>query len=525
MTWKPPCDEAAIRAAPCLEQADPRERRAVLVAAVLGSSLVFMDGTIVNVALPTFQRELGATIVEAQWVVEAYALFLSALLLAGGALGDRYGRRRLFALGAIVFSLASAACGLAPNLEILIAARALQGVGGALLTPGSLALISAAFSEQDRGRAIGTWSGASGIAAAIGPVAGGYLIDRVSWRLAFLINLPLAAVALYFLHHVTESRDESAGRTDWLGATLCTLGLAGVVFGLLESSRLGFGAPAVLAPLTGGVLLLAAFLFVERRRPAPMVPLVLFGSRPFSVANWLTLLLYAALGGTLFFLPFVLIELHGYSATGAGAALLPFVVIVFLLSRWAGALVDRYGSRGPLVAGPLLAALGFALLAYPAAHGSYFVTFFPAVCVLGLGMATTIAPLTTTVMNSAPARQAGVASGVNNAVSRTAGLLAVALFSLLLLHTFDASLTTSLDALPLPRPVRAAIDAERIRLAAIELPAGTPADLRPAVERAIEHAFQRGFRAIALLSAALAALGGASAALLFPRERQRRSSS
>jgi EmrB/QacA subfamily drug resistance transporter len=493
-----------------------------LVAAVLGSSLVFMDGTIVNVALPTLQHELGATIVEAQWVVEAYSLFLSALLLVGGALGDRYGRRRLFAAGTVVFSLASAGCGLAPNLTLLIVARALQGIGGALLTPGSLALISAAFSERDRGRAIGTWSGASGIAAAVGPLLGGYLIDRVSWRYAFLINLPLAAVALFVLFRgVRESRDEaSSRRTDWLGASLCTLGLLGLVFGLLESSRLGFGAPAVLGALVAGVVLLALFVVVEARSRAPMVPLELFRSRPFSVANLLTLLLYAALGGTLFFLPFNLIELHGYSATGAGAALLPFVAIVFLLSRWAGALVDRYGSRGPLIAGPLLAAVGFALLAYPSTRGSYFVTFLPGVSVLGLGMATTIAPLTTTVMNSVPSRQAGVASGINNAVSRAAGLLAIALFSILLFRTFDAKLSASLDALRVPSPFREAIDAERIRLAAIRVPEGAPASLRHAVDQAVDHAFLAGFRLLSFLSAGLAVLGAASAAMFLPREQR-----
>jgi EmrB/QacA subfamily drug resistance transporter len=496
----------------------------VLVAAVLGSSLVFMDGTIVNVALPTLQRELGATIVEAQWVVEAYALFLSALLLVGGALGDRYGRRRLFALGTIVFSLASAGCGLAPNLSLLVLARALQGIGGALLTPGSLALISAAFSERDRGRAIGTWSGASGVAAAVGPLLGGYLIDRVSWRYAFLINLPLAAVALFVLYSgVRESRDEeSSRRTDWPGAALCTLGLLGVVYGLLESSRLGFAAPAVLVALVSGVALLALFLVVQARAKAPMVPLELFRSRPFSVANLLTLLLYAALGGTLFFLPFNLIELHGYSATAAGAALLPFVAIVFLLSRWAGALVDLYGSRGPLVAGPLLAAAGFALLAYPSTSGSYFVTFLPGVSVLGLGMATTIAPLTTTVMNGVPSRQAGVASGINNAVSRAAGLLAIALFSILLYRIFDARLSASIDALPLPGALREAVDAQRIRLAAIELPRETPDALRLAVEQAVAQAFLRGFRVLSFVSAGLAVLGAASAAVLLPRVHSRR---
>jgi MFS family permease len=283
---------------------------------------------------------------------------------------------------------------------------------------------------------------------------------------------------------------------------------------------LGFGAPVVVGALVGGVVLLALFFVVEARKQAPMVPLELFRSRLFSVANLLTLLLYAALGGTLFFLPFNLIELHGYSATAAGAALLPFVAIVFLLSRWAGALVDRYGSRGPLIAGPLLAALGFALLAYPSDRGSYFVTFLPGVSVLGLGMATTIAPLTTTVMNSVPRRQAGVASGINNAVSRAAGLLAIALFSILLFRTFDHALTASLGALELPVALREAVDADRIRLAAIRVPDSAPESLRLAVEQAVDGAFLRGFRLLSFVSAGLAVLGAASAAIFLPRERR-----
>ncbi len=403
--------------------------------------MVFMDGTIVNIALPVLQRDLDASMNDVQWIVEVYLLFLSALILVGGSAGDRFGRRRMFAVGVAVFAASSLWCGLAASVPQLIAARGLQGVGGALLVPGSLALISASFREKDRGRAIGTWSGYSAIAAGLGPVFGGWLVDHVSWRWAFGFNVPLGLCVVAVLYwRVPESRDQDAADLDLVGALVATVGLGGLVFGLVEAANRGFYDPIVIGALLGGALGLAAFVLHERRARSPMVPLTLFRSRAFGGANFVTLLLYAALGGTLFFLPFNLMHVQNYSATAAGAALLPFIFLVFFLSRWSGGLVGRWGSRPPLTVGPVIVAAGFALLAWPEIGGSYWTTFFPGILVMGFGMAISIAPLTTTVMNSADVRHAGIASGFNNAVARTAGLMAVALFTLVVTSRFNADL-------------------------------------------------------------------------------------
>jgi EmrB/QacA subfamily drug resistance transporter len=490
----------------------------VLAATILGSSLTFIDGTVVGVALPVLQRELGAGMTEAQWVVESYSLMLSSLILLGGALGDRKGRRRVFSAGVVLFAAASAACGLAGGAGQLIAARAVQGVGAALLVPGSLAILSASFPEDERGRAIGTWSGFTSVAAGIGPVLGGWLVEHASWRWVFFVNLPLAAVVLALTWwRVPESRGETAqGGVDMLGAAAATLGLGGVVYGLVESGARGFGDPRVAASLVSGVALLAAFFFVERRRGArAMVPLSLFRSRTFAGANLLTLCLYGGLGGLLFFLPFDLIQVRGYSATEAGAALVPFVLTMFLLSRWAGGLVGRYGARPPLVAGPVIAAAGFALFMLPGVHaGSYWTSFFPAVVLLSLGMATTVAPLTTTVMNAVGERHAGVASGINNAVARTAGLVAVAVLGVVVTGVFARRFNSRLAALSLPDAARAELSSQAGRLAAIETPAGLSDDARLAVVRAVEESFEGGFRTVVLVCAALSLSGALGAWLL-----------
>jgi len=488
------------------------------VTAILGSSLAFVDGTVVNVALPALQRDLGVAMADVQWVVEAYALLLSALLLVGGALGDRLGRRRVYAGGIVLFAAASVACGIASGIRQLVTARAIQGVGAALLVPGSLAIISASFPERERGRAIGTWSGFSAITTACGPVLGGWLIDHLSWRWAFFVNVPVAVGVLALLLWVPESRDEGAGRIDWAGATLVTLGLGGVVYGLIESSRLGWGDARVLLGLAGGVVALLAFVAVEARSRSPMIPLALFRSRNFSGANLLTLLLYGALAGVFFFVPLDLIQVRRYSATAAGAAGLPFVTILFLLSRWSGGLLDRLGARLPLVVGPMIAAAGCALLALPGIGGSYWTPFFPAMVVLGFGMAVSIAPLTTTVMNAVDMRHGGVASGINNAVSRTAGLLAIALMAGLFLHVFTNEMDRRLTALNLAPEVAAALDAERVKLGGAEVPANARPSDRTIVDEIRAAAFVRGFRWVALLAAALALASSAAAALMIDRD-------
>lgn len=491
-----------------------RVERWVLVASILGSSMAFIDGTVVNVALPTLQQSLGATAAEVQWIVESYALTLAALLLLGGALGDRFGRRRVFSGGVALFAAASLVCALAPDIRWLILARGVQGVGGALLTPGSLALIGAILPAERRGRAIGKWSAFSAAAAGIGPVLGGWLIEVLSWRAIFWLNLPIAVATLFItLRYVPESRDPGARRLDVGGAALATLALGGLVFGLLEAPRFGFEHPLIVGSLLAGVVLLAGFIMAESRVPAPMVPIELFRSRTFSGANLLTFMLYAALGGALFFLPFNLVQVHGYTPSQAGAALLPLIVLLSTLSGWAGHLVDRYGARGPLIVGPLIAAIGFALMALPGTGGSYWTTFFPGMTALGLGMAVTVAPLTTTVMGALGQERAGLASGVNNAVSRTASLLAIAVFGLLAYQRFGSSLIRRLDQVGVPPVVQEQLARERKKLAAATVPSSLPEEARRAVQSAIESAFVDAFRLNMLFAAALA-VGGALCAWL-----------
>ncbi len=478
----------------------------ILAATILGSSLAFIDGSTVNVALPALQRSLGATVTDIQWVVNAYTLFLASLILLGGSLGDHFGRKRIFAVGIVVFAASSAWCGLAPNTGQLILARAVQGVGGALLVPGSLAIISASFPHAERGKAIGLWSGFSAITSALGPVLGGWLIDTLSWRWIFFINLPLAVLVLVFLLRVPESRDPAAKRLDIGGSLLVTLGLGALTYGLLRAGERGLGEGLVLLALGLGIVALVLFVWLESRLREPMVPLKLFASPTFSGTNLLTLLLYGALAGALFFLPLNLIQIQGYSATEAGAALLPFVLILSFLSRWAGGLITRYGARLPLTVGPLVVALGFLLFMRPGVGGSYWLTFFPPAVVLGLGMTIVVAPLTTAVMGAVPQQYAGTASGINNAASRVAGLLAIALFGLLMLAVFSSVLERGLGRLELPAQAQEAVLAQRTDLANITPPEGLSAPQQAQIRQVIEVSYLTGFRVVMALSAALAAL-------------------
>lgn len=502
-----PCDEAVVRSQPDVTDCGRTAGRWVLAAAILGSGITFVDGTVVNVALPVLQRELGATVAEAQWIVESYALMLASLILVGGSLGDNLGRRRIFLAGLVLFALASIWCGLAPNITQLIFARAAQGVGSALLVPESLALISANFGKEKRGQAIGTWSGFTAIAAGVGPVLGGWLVEQFSWRWIFFINIPIAAVALLITSlRVPESHNETAkGYLDWWGSGLATIALSCIVFGLIESNSYGLSTPLLVGIFTVAAVALAGFILVEAHQHEPMMPLEFFRSGTFAGANLLTLFLYAGLNGLLFFLPFNLIRIQGYTATAAGASLLPFVLIMFLFSRWAGGLVQRYGPKLPLIVGPVITAVGFTLFAVPDAQASsYWTSFFPAVMVMSIGMTTSVAPLTTTVMTALDERHAGVASGINNAVSRIAALLAVAVFGIFMLNSYNKNFAEQLSGIPISSDLRAHLIERSNDFVNMKIPDNVSGEIRGAIQQAIRESFVSGFRLIAYLAAALA---------------------
>ena len=469
--------------------------------------MAFIDGSVINIALPVLQKSLNGTVTDAQWIVDSYLLVLASLLLAGGALGDHLGRVRVFAAGITIFAAASVWCGFAPDMRYLIAARALQGIGAALLVPGSLALIAANFPASERGKAIGTWSAMTSLAIIAGPLLGGWLVQTVSWRAIFFINVPIAAVTLWIVWRTEmPAASETVGDPrpiDWTGTVLITIALATLTYALIQTAmRYAAFAMAVMA--------LGAFIILERRISDPIVPLTMFRSRAFTAANVLTLLLYAALSVAIFLLPFNFLQLQGYSPAKAGAAFLPLVVTMSLLSRWTGALADRIGPRLPLIVGPLTAAAGFALLALPGIGGPYWKTFFPGLVVLGIGMAITVAPLTTTVMTSIDdERHAGAASGINNAISRVAGLLAIALFGTISVFVFARALDVRLAGEN--AAVRSVMLAQSAKLAAAE----PPANLEPAAGRriraAVELSFLRAFRVNMFAAAALAATSALAA--------------
>jgi EmrB/QacA subfamily drug resistance transporter len=484
--------------------------------------MAFIDSTVVNVALPAIQGSFHATVVDMQWVVESYGLFLGALILIGGSLGDVFGRRRIYLVGVAIFSVASAGCGFALSIHQLIAARCIQGVGAALLVPGSLAIISTSFDEKSRGQAIGTWSASTAITSAIGPVLGGWLVEHASWRWAFFINLPIAASVIPIsLWRIPGSRHPTAGRIDWIGALLATLGLGGLVYGFLESVNLGWTNRLVFGTLIVGFAGLITFVFVEARLPSPMVPLTLFRSKRFSGANLLTFLLYAAIGVFFFLFPLNLIQVQGYSPAAAGIAILPLILLMFLLSRWAGGLVARYGARGPLMVGPLIASIGFALFSVPTVGDSYWKSFFPAIIVLGFGMAVTVAPLTTVVMNSVREDRAGTASGINNAVARVAGVLAIAVVGIVMVKAFSFRLDRSLAGLSLPSYIRQEVQANEIKLAGLQLPAGLDPTVNAAIKASVRVAFVYGFRIVMSICAGLSLASAAVAWLMIPPAHDR----
>jgi EmrB/QacA subfamily drug resistance transporter len=516
-----PCDIGVIDGTKISSPCQPSSRPWIIAAASLGSGMAFLDSTILNVALPALQSDLGASVRAVQWTYGAYALVLSALLLVGGTLGDRFGRRRVFVLGATIFAVASVWCALAPGTAQLITARGVQGVGGALLVPASLAIIGASFEGRLKAKAIGTWGALSAIAMAVGPVLGGWLVEEVSWRAAFLINPVLAAVAIPIaLWHVPESRDPEAHNLDLAGAVLATAGLAGLVYGLIESSAWGLGAPRVLAALGLGSVALAAFVSVERHAKDPMVPPSLFRSRNFDGANLVTLLFYMALTGSLYFLPFLMMQVHGYSALVAGSVFLPFVAMAFLIGRLSGRISARFGSKIPLVVASLAVLVGLLLFAVPGVeHGSYWTSFFPAMVVQGIGMALAITPLTTVALGSVDREHSGLASGVNNAVARVAGLMAVALLGVFVYGVFSASLDARLDRMDLSGEIRSEMEAAKTHLGAAEAPEGVEAVTAAHIERAIDESFVAGFRAVMLASAGLALASALVAALLVSDRR------
>ena len=509
---KPPSDEAVIKSGHDFIPHSRATARWILAATILGSSLAFIDSTVVNVALPALQTNLGGSVTDIQWVVESYGLVLGALILVGGSLGDLYGRRRIFVIGVAIFAIASIGCGLAPNIPTLVFARTIQGLGAAFLVPGSLSILSASFDEKERGHAIGTWSGFTAITTAIGPVLGGWLIQHASWRWAFFINVPIAAAVLVLsLWRVPESKAGETGNIDWAGAIIVTLGLGGLAYGFIESTRLGWSNPYIWGALIAGITFLIAFFFVETRVELPMVPLGLFRSRNFSGANLLTLFLYAALGIFFFLYPLDLIQIQHYSATATGAAALPLILLMFLMSRWSGGLVARYGPKRPLIIGPVIAAAGFLLFAAPSVGGSYWDTFFPAFVVLGFGLAVSVAPVTTVVMNAVEQDRAGTASGINNAVARVAGLLAIAILGAAMTGAFAFHLNRSLRVLAIPTSAMKELQSNEIRLAALKVPAGIDPNIGATIRISVDRAFVFGFRFVMLICAALSIASAAFA--------------
>lgn len=508
---------------PCPRRARPW----ILAATILGSSMAFIDGTVVNVALPAIQQNFTASVTAMTWVVNAYTLFLAALILPGGSAGDLFGRRLVFSTGVVAFALASVLCGYAPDVETLIAARALQGVGGALLIPGSLSIITAFYAPAERGKAIGLWAGASAITTALGPPLGGWLIEAISWRWIFFINIPLAIITLWItLRNMPESRSKTPRRIDVPGALLAVIGLGSFVLGLTTSARTRDAGWDVALLLGGGALVFALFLFVEFRSTSPMMPLHLFRSGNFRGANLLTLFLYFSLSGVFFFLPFLLIQVQGYTHFQAGMAFIPFPLLMFLLSRWSGSLVSSYGAKLPLVVGPLVAAAGCLLfgLMGPAGAGpaDYWSTVFPAMILMSAGMAVSVAPLTTTVMNAVDDDDAGAASGVNNAVSRIAGLKAVAVLGAVALLIYPVELRDRLSALEaawgvaVPPAVYEHLLREQDRMAATQIPDDFALDesRRVAIRGAINGAFLKSYRVAMFIAAALAFLSAACAAVM-----------
>jgi EmrB/QacA subfamily drug resistance transporter len=487
-----------------------RRKRLALLAAILGSFVAALDATAVNIALPAIENDLGGGLAGQQWVSNAYLLTLGSLILVGGSLADIYGERRIFTIGVAGFGIVSIVCALAPSIEVLVAARALQGVFGALLTPSALAVIVASFSPDERGGAIGSWTAWGGIAMVIGPLAGGWLVDVASWRWIFAINVPFVIATIVIIQAAVPARAGEAAREplDVIGAALCALGLAGPVFALIREPRSGWGSPDVIVPAVVGVALLAAFVVHEARTPHPMLPLSLFRRRNFTFGNLETLAMYGGLSAVIFFLVLFLQQVAGYDALQAGMATLPITIVTFLLARRAGRLADRFGPRWFMGLGPLVAAFGLALLQRVDANVDYVTDLLPAIVLFAIGLSATVAPLTATVLADADEHNAGIASGVNNAIARVAGLLAVAALGAVVAGQFATTIDERLAGEQLSPAAQEVVREAKDRTLTTVDPVGLPAGEAVTVSRAAEDASVTAFHRGVGIAAALVALGG-----------------
>ncbi len=483
-----------------------RRKRLALLAAIMGSFVAALDATAVNVALPAIRADLGGGLAGQQWVSNAYLLALGSLILVGGSLGDVFGERRVFSIGVAGFGIVSLLCAIAPSIEALIACRALQGAFGALLTPSALAVIVAAFPQKERGSAIGSWTAWAGIATVVGPLAGGFLVGAVSWRLIFAVNIPFVAITLLLVSRAVPARAPGTAHApiDWLGAALAFLGLVGPVVALIREPVVGWSSPRVWVPAIAGAALLAVFVLHEQRTSAPMLPLGLFKRRNFAVGNVQTFTMYGGLGATFFLLVLYLQEVAGYTALKAGLALMPSTIVMFLLSKRMGRLADRFGPRLFMGLGPLTAACGMALMLCLQAHVNYVTDLLPALLIFSIGLACTVAPLTATVLSDADESNAGIASGVNNAVARIAGLLAIAAVGAVISAQFSSTLEHTLAKRTLSPAAQAAVAQARQQTLARADPSRAGADVADAIQAASVHAFHVGIG----ISATLIALGG-----------------
>ncbi len=492
------------------------EKKWALAATIIGSGMAFINGSVVNVALPAIQSSLQASVADMQWVVSIYTFILGTLILTGGSAGDYYGRKRVFGLGVFIFLLSTVWCGLAPDVIQLIIARGGQAIGGAMMIPGSLAIITDLYEKEQRGKAIGTWSGFTALATATGPLMGGILVDQLSWRYIFLISVPLAIAALAILYfRVPESKVASRdGQPDWKGALLATLGIGLICYSLIEASKLGIYNPIVWSTTGAGILVFGAFIWLEKNIENPMVKLSMFRSLSFSGANLVTLFFYFSLAGVFFLLPFNLIQVQGYSATAAGAAFIPFPLLVGGLSRWSGGMIVRFGARPMLIAGPVITSIGFLLLGIYGTGSYYWSCFFPGISLMGLGVALSFAPMNTTVMSSVDKSDAGSASGVNKAIARLSGMLSVALLGALAITLFGNELTAMMQQNEVPKVIQQQMMEEKANLATAEIPHLTTPEIRNTLQNSIKESFLKSFQTVMYISAGLVLIGAICAAFM-----------